>query len=186
MNWEDVKFTDRLTKVFKDLPYNEVPNNNLSDYILDKKAEYLIDFETFMVNRIQELYPEIYSGTNQTSQIETKNLIIDCTSKDSNRIIKLGTAEYNKNWFIGLNVTNMMWIAPIQNKFFKLEDLNINYISDNLDINSFIPYSDKNKYKLSSSILHSNAVKYIKDMIKPNPILDKLDDEERNIFKGVF
>jgi hypothetical protein len=178
MNYQHVKFTDRLTKVikdFKDLPYGEVsrkPYLNLSDYILDKKAEYFTDFETFMVNRIQVLYPEIYSEANQTSQIETKNLIIDCMSKDFNRIIKVGTAKYNKNWFIGLTVTNMMWIAPIQNKFFKFEDLSINYISDNIDINS--------------SILHSNAVKYIKDMIKPNPILDKLDDEERNIFKGVF
>jgi len=180
MNSEAVKFTDRLTKAFKkDL-------ENLPFAIEDIKCEYLVDFEAFMFNNIQEYYPEMYYGANESSEIETKDLIIDCMSEDYNRIIKVGTAEYNKNWFIGLYTKGMMWIAPIQNKFFKLEDLSINYIHNNLGSSSFVPYSDKKRYKLTSSMLHSNAVKYIEDMIKPNPLMDMLDDEERDLFKGVF
>jgi len=180
MKWEDVKFTDRLTNLYKDLeglPHTKEgdlwDDEYIEGYILDKKHEYLMDFQEFMVNRIKVFYPEIYSKANQTSEIKIKNLNVDYISKaDSRYTIKVGVAEYNKIWFIGFSVGMMMWVAPIQNIFFNFNDLNMEHIHNNIDINT--------------SIQDSAATKYIKNKIKPRPISDASSKKARDLFGGLM
>jgi len=182
MNPNNVKFSTRLTKVFKDLKglprsnnENDLWNDQLiENYILDKKGEYLMEFEMSMAGRLDYMHPEFGFEGRRRGMVNVKDLTVDCIEeKNGNRYsIKVGMVEVDNFMFVGFTVGMMAWAGQIKNKVFKFEDLNINHIHDNIDI--------------TTSIENSAATEYIKNMIKPNPILDKLDDEERNIFKGVF
>jgi hypothetical protein len=127
----------------------------------------------FVTSRIDYIHPEFGFEGRKVGMVQVKNLIVDCIESNGSRYsIRIGTVEVDNFIFVGFVVGMMTWVGQVKNKIFKLEDLNINHIHDSID--------------LTSSIQNSAATEYIKNMIKPNPIMDKLDDEERNIFKGVF
>jgi hypothetical protein len=182
MRPEDVKFSDRLTKVFKNLkglPRTKEgdlwDDQSIEDYILDKKEEYLMEFEMSIASRIDYIHPEFGFEGRKRGMVKVKNLIVDCIEEKGNGnrySIKVGMVEVDNFMFVGFTVGMMAWAGKVQNKIFKFSDLNINHIHDNIDI--------------TNSIQDSDATEYIKDMIKPNPIMDKLDKEERDLFKGVF
>ena len=181
MNPNNVNFSNRLTKVFKDLkglPRNEEgdlwDDQSIKAHTLIKKLTYLEEFEMSIANRIDYMHPEFGFEGRKRGMINVKDLTVDCIEeKNGDRYsIKVGMVEVDNFMFVGFTVGMMAWAGKVQNKVFKFSDLNINHIHDNID--------------LTTSIQDSDATEYIKNLIKPNPILDNLDDEERNIFRGVF
>jgi len=180
MNPRDVKFTDRLNRIFKNLE-GETRNNagdlwddeSIGNYILEEKEKYLSQYEMLVTSRIDYIHPEFGFENRRVGMVQVKNLIVDCIESNGARYsIRIGTVKFDNFIFVGFVVGLMTWVGQVKNKVFELKDLSINYIHDSIDLNS--------------SIENSTATEYIKNMIKPNPLMDMLDDEERDLFKGVF
>ena len=73
------------------------------------------------------------------------------------------SSDDKKTKYVGMNY----YFFPVENSIFKFSDLDIEYINEHIN--------------------ESETIKnYIKKLTEPMPIMDKLDDEERDIFKGVF
>lgn len=182
MKVEDVQFTKELTKLYEDLKglsRSRAPNDLWDDklieeYIFDKKAEYLMEFEMSIANRIDYIHPEFGFEGRKRGMVKVKDLIVDyIKEKNGNQYtIKIGTVEVDNFIFVGFTVGMMAWVGQVQNKFFKFDDLSMEHIHNNID--------------LTSSIQDSAATNYIKDKIKPRPIADASSKKARDLFGGLM
>lgn len=198
MNPNDVQFTKRMTDLYlrlKGKPRTKEgelwDDESIEKEIEKKKTGYLESFEQSMATAIDYSHPELGFEYRRKGMVHIKKLIIDTfhehpTDEYSARYsLFLGLGVVPKNvdliedlYFIGFRVGLVIRTFQIKSKSFDFNDLSINHIHDMIQSDVFAI--------LNSSIDDSAPVKYIEKTIKPNPIMDKLDKEERDIFKGVF
>ena len=171
MHTEDVIFTKRKFEGFDGLSNFFDDQVSLDDYIYQIKNKILDDTSLWLAS----------------CGVELLKLVVDFfhSKRDGNYDIKLGLGQgmggkYSKDEnFLVFMVDVHRRILPIQNKIFDFNDIDIDFIHNSLE---------KEGYKSINSdfFWHSAAMRYLEDLTKPMPIMDKLDKEERDIFKGVF
>ena len=172
MHTEDVIFTKRKFEGFDSLNnFFGDDKTALDDYIYQIKNKIFIDTSRWV----------------SSSGIYLLKLIVDFfqSKRDGNYNIILGLGQgmggkYSKDEnFLVFMVDVHRRILPIENNIFDFNDIDIDFIHNSLE---------KEGYKSINSdfFWHSAAMRYLEDLAKPMPIMDKLDREERDIFKGVF
>jgi hypothetical protein len=148
-----------------DVQYTErMVEYNKIDFYKTTKEQYLNEFKGAMDHA---LWSKGYM--DKEVPLDIKNLIVDCKKGlGVTTVYSIGffmISSDKKTKYVGIH--NLFF--PVENSVFKFSDLDIDYINNH--INEFYQSTIKN---------------YIKKLTEPMPIIDKLDDEERNIFKGVF
>jgi len=193
MNPEDVQVTPRLIKhtlefythgqkvnpVYYEDPSNvkitdKILNNLDTLFGLDQRDKKL--FEKSILKR-KEDFLELGEGFIKTKDKNAKmvKLLLDNFHAESARpIFGVGLAESdNRKYIVFFGHGNFKFeqmYFPIKNKLFKFSDIDLKFIHSSLEKNWDF-------YSLDS---------YFKELTKPMPLMDMLDDEEREIFKGVF
>jgi len=133
------------------------------DFYKTTKQHYLDSFKEAM-NRALYFNNVCF---DENTPLDIKNLIVDCKKGiGTYSVYSIGffmISSDKKTKYVGMNY----YFFPVENSVFKFSDLDIEYINEHIN--------------------ESETIKnYIKKLTEPMPIMDKLDDEERNIFKGVF
>ena len=159
----NVKITDRILNSLDTIFGLDQKNKKLfEESILAKKFHLLDIAQTFIKSEnrsaiMVKLFADKYHSKNGRSIIFGVGL---AKSKDIDYIVFIKQEEHGffEEYF------------PIQNKIFDFNDIDLNYIHSTLEKKyDFLLVQD-----------------YLKKLVGPNPIMDKLDKEERDIFKGVF
>lgn len=195
MRPEDVQVTPRLIKhnleyythgqkvnpVYYEDPSNvkitdKLLNNLDTLFGLDQRDKKL--FENSIL-KLKEAFLELGEGFIKTKDKNATmvKLFLDNFHSESGRpIFGVGLAESDHHRYIvffGHGKFNFHQLYfPIKNKLFKFSDIDLKFIHSTLE----------KKHDYYSLDIDS----YFKELTKPMPVMDHLDKEERDIFKGVF
>jgi hypothetical protein len=177
MNPQDVQLTDNAIKELT-INLNGSTVENPNEIITHAKQNILSNVTrtiTSYAKKDEKFHIKNNNGwTKEVKPFEIEDIKVDVNENHWIDISIIKLLEDNSR-FLLISIpytTSNSQLIPIQASFFELKDVNF-----------------KELFKLQGSApnyIQTKTVKYLQDLVKDNPILNKLDRKERDIFKGIF